>query len=322
MKIVHFFSSKVFAGLERHVEELAYEQSKSHEVIVVGPKRFKKIFRSTYQILDTNKSRINPLLWLELRQVLMQNQADIVHTHGAKMTSLIKADILVSTIHGTKTNINPFLKTNFIFGASDKSIENIPSDKSMVLENWVDQDRFTSYVKKNPEYFLYLGRFEPVKNPLRLIKSWANVDHNLLMLGSGKLYNEALNLIKELNLSDKIRILPEQKDVSSFLEKAHALLISSDREGSPKVLYEALYCGVPVLSTDVGNIKDVLSSRFVCPATDQDYVELIERFCTKELNLSESQREIFETVRNENLLQVQAGKVINIYEDLLSKASL
>ena len=99
-------------------------------------------------------------------------------------------------------------------------------------------------------------------------------------------------------------------------------MISSDREGSPKVLYEALYCGVPVLSTDVGNIKDVLSSRFVCPATDQDYVELIERFCTKELNLSESQREIFETVRNENLLQVQAGKVINIYEDLLSKASL
>ena len=142
------------------------------------------------------------------------------------------------------------------------------------------------------------------------------------MLGSGKLYNEALNLIKELNLSEKIRILPEQKDISSFLEKAHALLISSDREGSPKVLYEALYCGVPVLSTDVGNIKDVLSSKFVCPPTDQDYMELIERFCTKELNLSESQREIFETVRNENLLQVQADKVINTYKDLLSKASL
>ena len=36
MKILHLFSSKVFAGLERHLEELSYEQSKSHEIFVVG----------------------------------------------------------------------------------------------------------------------------------------------------------------------------------------------------------------------------------------------------------------------------------------------
>ena len=41
MKILHIFSSKVFAGLERHVEELAYEQSKENSVLVVGPFKLK-----------------------------------------------------------------------------------------------------------------------------------------------------------------------------------------------------------------------------------------------------------------------------------------
>ena len=44
MKILHLFSSKVFAGLERHVEELSYELSKNHQVIVIGPEKFKDKF--------------------------------------------------------------------------------------------------------------------------------------------------------------------------------------------------------------------------------------------------------------------------------------
>ena len=53
MKILHLFSSKVFAGLERHVEELSYEQSKSHQVVVIGPERFKDKFRANYTTINT-----------------------------------------------------------------------------------------------------------------------------------------------------------------------------------------------------------------------------------------------------------------------------
>ena len=38
MKVLHIFSSKAFEGLERHVEELSFEQSKNNNVLVVGPK--------------------------------------------------------------------------------------------------------------------------------------------------------------------------------------------------------------------------------------------------------------------------------------------
>ena len=49
MKILHIFSSKVFAGLERHVEELAFEQSKENSVLVIGPVKFEGQFRVNYK---------------------------------------------------------------------------------------------------------------------------------------------------------------------------------------------------------------------------------------------------------------------------------
>ena len=60
-----------------------------------------------------------------------------------------------------------------------------------------------------------------------------------------------------------------------MLSKASALLIPSDREGSPKVLYESLFCKVPVLSTDCGNIADVLPNESVSRVSDNDFRDLM-----------------------------------------------
>ena len=46
MKVLHLFSSRGFAGLERHVEELSFAQSLHYESTVIGPKKFKKQFRA------------------------------------------------------------------------------------------------------------------------------------------------------------------------------------------------------------------------------------------------------------------------------------
>ena len=321
MKILHLFSSKVFAGLERHVEELSYEQSKNHHVVVIGPERFKDKFRANYKIINTNQWRFSPLLWLELRDAMVKINPDIVHTHGQKMTSIINTDSHFSTIHGTKKNVEAFKKSQFIFGASKKSLEQIPQQKSMVLENWVDETRFSAFKQKAPEYFLYIGRFEPVKNPERLIRAWDSAYGKLLMVGSGQLENDLLNLIRELDLNDTIKIQSETEDVGSVLSKAHALIISSDREGSPKVLYESLYCKVPVLSTNCGNIGDVLPKECVADANDESFKLLIEKWMGRVDELSSIQNDCFDNVMSKNLLSIQTKKVINKYQEFLSMAS-
>ena len=321
MKILHLFSSKVFAGLERHVEELSFEQSKSHEITVIGPERFKNKFRANYTSVNTNQWRYSPILWLELRDAMVRINPEIVHTHGQKMTNFIKADLHFSTIHGTKKNVAAFKKTQFIFGASKKSLEQIPPKKSMVLENWVDESRFNDYEQKDPEYFLYIGRFEPVKNPERLIRAWKSEYGKLLMVGSGQLEKDLIVLIKQLGLDNIIELHSETDDVGSLLSKAHALIISSDREGSPKVLYESLYCKVPVLSTDCGNIAEILPNQSIAETNDQSFQHLLKKWAGKINELSLLQKKCFNEVGSKNLLSIQTKKVNEKYQEFLSMAS-
>lgn len=325
MRILHFYSSKVFAGLERHVEELSFQQSHNNEVAVVGPSNLKDKFRSNYIVLNTNQWRHSPFIKWDVKKVLESFNPDIVHTHAFKMTSIVagvnKNFKHVSTIHGSKKNIHPFLQSDFIFGVSEKSLGNLSLRNSQVLENWVDENRFKNFKKSEGEYALYLGRFEAVKNLQRLIKSWQNIKEKLLLVGDGKQKKEIISLVRFNGLEKIVSIDESSDNVSKILEKAKVLIISSDREGSPKVVYEALYCGVPVLSTDCGNLKDLLPSSCVSKIDDSDFKKLLSRWSKNFSLLKNEQRDVFTKIKNENTLKVKAQEVLEIYKSLLSKAS-
>ena len=160
-----------------------------------------------------------------------------------------------------------------------------------------------------------------MKNPERLIRAWNSKYGKLLMVGSGQLENNLITLIEELGLSDCIKIQSETEDIGSVLSKAQALIISSDREGSPKVLYESLYCKVPVLSTNCGNIGDVLPKECVADANDESFKLLIKKWMGKVDELSSIQNDCFDNIVSNNLLSIQTQKVIEKYQEFLSMAS-
>ena len=82
MRVMHLFSSKTFAGLERHVEELAYAQTEKHDVQVIGPANFKERFRVNYKVIDTNQWRLSPILCFKLRKQSMTfNQISFILMH-------------------------------------------------------------------------------------------------------------------------------------------------------------------------------------------------------------------------------------------------
>ena len=190
-----------------------------------------------------------------------------------------------------------------------------------MLENWVDENRFKNFKKSEGEYALYLGRIEAVKNLQRLIKSWQNIKEKLLLVGDGKQKKEIISFVRFNGLENIVSIDESSDNVSKILEKAKVLIISSDREGSPKVVYEALYCGVPVLSTDCGNLKDLLPSSCVSKIDDSDFKKLLSRWSKDFSLLKNEQRDVFTKIKNENTLKVKAQEVLEIYKSLLSKAS-
>jgi glycosyltransferase involved in cell wall biosynthesis len=111
----------------------------------------------------------------------------------------------------------------------------------------------------------FVGRFASEKNIDMIIRiaelfrsDGLMNEVELWLIGDGKLEANYRREVSEKGLSECVRFLGNQDDVISWMDQMHLLLITSHKEGLPYVLLEAMGRGVPVISTDVGGIKEVL----------------------------------------------------------------
>lgn len=116
--------------------------------------------------------------------------------------------------------------------------------------------------------FLFVGNLLPVKNPQLLVRAFAkyraasgNTASLLLMAGKGPLQGEVLTLAESLGLRDHVRLTGplDSEQIATHMAAADLLCLSSRNEGLPNVILEALACGLPVLSTDVGGISEIVT---------------------------------------------------------------
>jgi glycosyltransferase involved in cell wall biosynthesis len=127
--------------------------------------------------------------------------------------------------------------------------------------------------------------------------------------------------MKQNALTDRVRLMGEEDDVKNIYANTSGVLISSDREGSPKVLFEALFCNIPVISTGVGIMPDLLPNSCLSEATDESFKDLLETTIPNIDEIRETSTTLFNEVKNKFTLKNQNGRVEEIYRTLLSKAS-
>ena len=152
-----------------------------------------------------------------------------------------------------------------------------------------------------------------------LISSWANINTNLVIVGSGKEKDSLLNLIEKNNLSKKIEIFDEvhREDLISYYEDASVLIISSRDEGGPRVALESLYLGVPVISTDVGHMPDILPKELLAKKDDLVSLQkLLEAHVDTIDHIDQSA--IFEFVQNEFSIDESIKDIQLAYEEVLN----
>lgn len=103
-------------------------------------------------------------------------------------------------------------------------------------------------------FILGIGRLTAQKNFSLLVRASADVlrreDMELVILGEGDRRQELEELITELNLERFVRLPGFVPEALSYLQRASLFVLSSDWEGLPTVLIEALSCGCPIVSTD------------------------------------------------------------------------
>lgn len=110
--------------------------------------------------------------------------------------------------------------------------------------------------------FLFLGRLEAAKNPIGLIEIFSGVNDScaeLWLAGDGYLRQDVERRIRELGLEDRVTMLGICEDVPTLLNKVDCLVLPSLWEGLPMVILEAGAQAVPVISSPVGAIPEVLA---------------------------------------------------------------
>ena len=103
-------------------------------------------------------------------------------------------------------------------------------------------------------------------------------------LSSGPLESELRRKTVELGLADKVMFTGHVGDVRPYLEVADLLILSSDKEGLPLSLGEAMAYSIPCIATDVGGNKEIVShgqtGLLVKPGSPEQLAEAIEYLLT------------------------------------------
>ena len=110
-----------------------------------------------------------------------------------------------------------------------------------------------------------IGRLVPVKNQRLLIEAFSIIhserpDAHLAILGEGPLAGALAAQAADLNLSNEISFVRSTPSAEAFLRSLDVFALSSDSEGMPLTLLEAMAAGVPVAATGVGGIPEVIEN--------------------------------------------------------------
>ena len=217
---------------------------------------------------------------------------DVIHMHKSRMHYFLLPILLsgvekrIYTVHNLaqKDTKNVWLRKLMAFAFhrcrvqpvaisdvcrdSVARLYHIAPDSIPCIYNGIDVDRF-----RNPEArglsdsgklrFVSVGRLAPEKNyPLllraavRIHKQWPETE--FLILGDGEERDSLTALIKAQDAGGYIRLLGNVSNVPPYLWEADAFLMTSDYEGLPQTILEAMAAGLPIISTRAGGIADVV----------------------------------------------------------------
>jgi glycosyltransferase involved in cell wall biosynthesis len=158
--------------------------------------------------------------------------------------------------------------------------------RSYVVKNGVDLDKFLPRHHPERGYILALGSLLPVKRWDRLLRAVAyltekGLDIEVLHAGSGPLREELEAMARGLHVEHVFRFLGNRHDIPSLLAGAAFLVHTSEVEGLPNVVLEAMACGRAVVATDAGDVPYLIDdgkTGFVVPREDE--AALISRIRT------------------------------------------
>ena len=306
------------------------------------------------------KSRYDLSVLKQLASFIKQEGFDIVHTHGPRANFLTAFMIgktncrWVTTIHSdpkldflkgglkgklfTKLNLWSYQKIDFFFAVSERFRQNliqlgVNEEKIQTIYNGID---FSAPLPKDTslrtelglsdEDFImaFIARLHPVKGHTLILNALKNLNHSqmkLLLIGDGPIRDEIENKIKELQLESQVKLLGFRKDVARILSFSDLALLASESESFPLVLLEAANQEVPIITTDVGGVRELVlepEMGWVVPIGDQATYEKAIKEAFDKWN-SQELKEKGKALRNHAELNFSLSHLVGLTKHTYSK---
>lgn len=128
--------------------------------------------------------------------------------------------------------------------------------KVKIIPNAINPDFIKEpYLGKRKKTIVSAGRLTTQKNHILLIKAFAQIcsgysDYQLVIYGDGNLKTEYEKIAEVLGVKNKIILPGYTTNIGEKIKDASMFVLSSDYEGMPNALMEAMALGIPCVSTD------------------------------------------------------------------------
>jgi glycosyltransferase involved in cell wall biosynthesis len=179
----------------------------------------------------------------------------------------------------------------------------IPASKMRVLTNGIDTDVFTpdrarrkrtrAQMLAGSEFiWLAVGRIVPAKDYPNLLQAFAQLrivhaNASLWIAGEGDSSHLPLDPLQTEEISG-VHFLGLRRDIVDLIDAADGFVLSSAWEGMPLAIGEAMSMEIPVVATDVGGVRELISEAgFVVPAADSS---ALAAAMLKAMTLTEKER--------------------------------
>jgi glycosyltransferase involved in cell wall biosynthesis len=296
-------------------------------------------------------------VYAKMNQVFREFQPDIVHTHlqvfRYVFPSLLlhKPRLMLHSVHnvadhelewrgrmlqrvGYRFGIKPVAVAQEVARSVERvyNIRNceaiwncVPTDHyghpQISREDWRAREGFT----QDDVLFVCVARFFPQKNHPLLLQAFArgpaaDPRARLLLVGTGPLAAQVQAEVKRLGLTDKVHFLGLRSDIPDLLAAMDAFVLSSDWEGAPVALIEAMAAGLPIIATAVGGVAESFQNQKEGILVQPGDAAGIANAMMTLLHSGELRRTMGAAAAVRAREQSDVGKMVRAYEDLYERS--
>ena len=285
MKLLFCFDSMNRGGAERVIANLSNDFIKRHEITLVATREDKSMYELNQNIkylsLDKYQKSKNIIIKnirriRKLKDIIAEEKPDIMisflpsPSYRLIVANLFNNNKIIASIRNDPNiEYNNFFKkilantlysraNGIVFQTEDakKWFSKKIQKKSTVITNPINEKFICKpYAGHRKKEIVNVGRLNTQKNHELLINAFSEVskkhnDYILKIYGDGCLKEKLKNQINKLELEDKVFLMGMTDDVKSSIYKSSIFVLSSDYEGMPNALMEAMALGLPCISTN------------------------------------------------------------------------